>query len=91
MIRKINLWSFLLMFVCWVLFFFSVSEFFLPFNQHYLVLGFTIIVFMFSVIGLGDVTNGKKALRSTLTIAGTLTLIFVEAGVLVLANIFKFT
>jgi len=93
---KINFWSFIFSFVCIALFFISVSwsqtVVFLTELLHIhplnIVLGMTLMTFLFELIGFSGATNWKLLLRSISTMVITFGLSAFILYILVLATPF---
>ncbi len=90
MIKKINLWSFILSMVCFLLFFVFSSVLYLKemiiiwtgIHPLILILYITLIVFLLGVIGIFGVSNGKTAIRSLITILLSLGLSIILAFII---------
>lgn len=97
--KKINLWSFIFSFVCIALSFIAVSSSqtvaFLTNLLHThplnLVLGMSLMTFLFGVIGFSGATNWKLLLRSISTVVITFVLSALILFIVVLANWIPFT
>ena len=94
---KSNLWSFIFSFVCLLLFFIAISsskiiDFVInlvhihPLN---IVLGLSLVTFLFGLIGFSGATNWKLLLRSISTVVITFFLSAVIIVIVVIANLFK--
>lgn len=91
---KINFWSFIFSFVCVTLFFIAVSSrqtvIFLTNLLHThplnIVLGMSLMTFLFGLIGFSGATNWKLLLRSISTVVITFGLSALILYIVVLAN-----
>jgi hypothetical protein len=86
-VTKIDQWSFIFMLFCWVAFFLVPSLSTIPINPHYIILCATIIVFIFSLVGLGGVTDWRTASQSTIAILGSIVLVLIESWVLLIGRL----
>lgn len=77
--QRINLWSFILTFVCWALFLLTATT---PLFNHEFVMIITIIIFITSFVGLGSINNWQSTLRSVLSLIGCALLIITEIWVI---------
>ena len=84
---NINLWSFTIMLLCWVAFFSELSQLAIPINPHYIILSASIIVFIFSVVGLGGTTGWRSATLSITSILGSIALFLTESWVVFIGRL----
>lgn len=85
--QRINLWSFILTFVCWVLFLLTATT---PLNIHSIVLILAIIIFITSFVGLGGMSNWISLLRSFLSLIGCALLIIIEMVVIFFGELMNY-
>ena len=96
---KINFWSFMFSLVCLSLFFIAISSSEIidfvnnlahihPLN---IILGMSLVTFLFGLIGFSGATNWKLLIRSILTVVITFWLSSTILYIVLLANWFKFT
>lgn len=85
--KLINLWSFLCMLLCWVAFIIVSITSIRMVNPHYIIMAAAALVFVFSIMGLGDVKTWRTITRSISSIVGCLLLLFIEVWVLIIGHL----
>lgn len=96
---KINFWAFISSLICIVLFFTAISfseavDFtveLIYIHPLIIVLGLSLLTFLFGLIGFSAAINWRLLLRSILTVIISFTLSAITIYIAVLAGIFKFT
>lgn len=94
--KHINLCSFILMIMCYILFFILSSVSYLKYKvitlteiqPFIMLLKMTLVVFLLSIIGVFGVDNGKTALRSLITVLFSLILLIVLPAIIFFGVLF---